>query len=225
MQRCVNFNERRLFIMNIPCDYKAEQSECPYFAISSDTFECGFFRKGICISYRRQCALNKRDTSIDTISNPLSDTVGDTERCPTTKGVRGNIYDIIATLPFEEREKTANDFFISTVYGDATHCPLCGSSHLTVYYKTIYCLGCRTPVCWRKNTIFHKTRMSMLTWFYIIRRIYKDPKVTSVQLSREYNCTQYSAWRMKQKVIAALHKGELNWIVKEFGEVVIPEKK
>jgi hypothetical protein len=91
---------------------------------------------------------------------------------------------------------------------DGFICPRCG--HNTAWYirtrKVMDCKQCRTKTSITAGTIFHKTRTSLLKWYWLIYRMAMDKVGTSVaEMQRLLDIEDYkTAWLMAHKVRKAM---------------------
>ena len=86
-------------------------------------------------------------------------------------------------------------------------CPGCGSSSAVLLEKRSLwqCRACRGQVSVTAGTMFHRTRTSLLVWFWAIFLVANDKRGHSaLQLSRELAVPYDRAWRMLHKIRAAM---------------------
>jgi len=210
--------------MELKCNYKTEQTECPYFVMVSYTSNCGFlYKMGKCVAYRRLCKEQKKALSNRTSKGEQTKQEYAKKKLEEWIPVYNsdkNIYMALLELPESERGKVANSFFVTKIYGDSTHCPSCKSDNLVLYdnEKMIFCLGCRTTVYWRSGTVFYRTKISLDIWFFLIKRIYENRNVTTTSLSKEFHNSQWGMWGAKRRIVAALDNGQLAWLTSEIDE-------
>lgn len=95
-------------------------------------------------------------------------------------------------------------------YPNGIHCEHCGeiTKHHAVKNRTSYaCQNCGHHVYPTANTIFHKSRTPLTTWFYIIYRIEQTRgKISAKQIEHETGVTYKTAWRMNKLI-----HGKLNY--------------
>ena len=71
------------------------------------------------------------------------------------------------------------------------------------------CNRCKTPVSVTAGTIFHATKLPLVTWFTAIHLIVTAKNgVSSVELGRRLGVKQPTAWTMKQKIMAVMARRE-----------------
>lgn len=95
-------------------------------------------------------------------------------------------------------------------WGEDAHCPHCGSP--TVARKSESgrmgrwnCRACASSFNVLSGTIFEKTRIPLQKWFLAIGILVNAKKsVSSLQLARDLDMNQKSAWYMQQRIRAAM---------------------
>jgi len=111
-------------------------------------------------------------------------------------------------------EKAAINYFIKFAYDDILTCPHCGATdkvyrcHTTK--KLCQCKSCNNSFSPLKNTIFRKSKTSLLKWFSAMRLVLNARKgISNPQLQREIGVTQKAAWNMLKQIRFAMKNGEV----------------
>ena len=93
--------------------------------------------------------------------------------------------------------------FMCRSCGHRGHCIL-------VLRRGIYqCNRCKTQVSVTAGTIFHATKLPLVTWFAAIHLIMTTKNgISSVELGRRLGVKQPTAWTTKQKIMAVMAKRE-----------------
>lgn len=111
-------------------------------------------------------------------------------------------------------------------WGEQAECPHCGQNKRISFLKTrkIYkCLVCKKQFSLTKGTVFENSNLPLNVWFGAIYRIATDKSgVSSVQLAKDLEIEQCTAWYMLQKLRAVMNEdqGLLKGIV-EIDETVL----
>ncbi|MCJ8209385.1 IS1595 family transposase [Mucilaginibacter sp. RS28] len=126
-------------------------------------------------------------------------------------------------LPFKNLIEVANhfndkqtclDYLIKLRWPNGATCPFC--SHDKVYHlqganKRYKCAKCRKHFSVTKGTIFENSVIPLQKWFVAIYLITSHKKgISSVQLAKDVNVTQKTAWFMLQRVRHALKMRSFN---------------
>ena len=89
-------------------------------------------------------------------------------------------------------------------YPDGIYCENCHTvtaHHFIESRKSYSCQDCGHHVHPTANTIFHKSRTPLTTWFYVIYQIAKsEGEISAKQIERETGVTYKTAWRMHKLV-------------------------
>lgn len=136
---------------------------------------------------------------------------------------------------FEFQSKFTNDddclkYLANIKWNRGFKCKKCSHSN---YCKgngkyTRQCTRCNyneSPTC---DTLFHKTKFSMLKAFYIVYNVSTNKKgITSTELSRKLGLRQKTCWLFKQKVMRAMRSSGKHLMVGkvEVDETVVGGKK
>src|SRR5688572_6590387 len=86
-------------------------------------------------------------------------------------------------------------------------CPTCGGCEGTRLRtrSKIQCRACRHQVSLTAGTIFHATKLPLVTWFLAMWLIATAKNgISSVELGRRLGIKQTNAWAMKQKIMAVM---------------------
>lgn len=101
-------------------------------------------------------------------------------------------------------------------WGDCPRCSNCGSISVARKADTgrvgrWNCHDCKSSFNVLAGTIFEKTRLPLQKWFLAIGLIVNAKKsLSSLQLARDLDMNQKSAWYMQQRVRAAMSTKEIN---------------
>lgn len=88
-------------------------------------------------------------------------------------------------------------------WADGEYCPHCGNKKLYTFKdgKTYKCAACRKRFSVKVGTIFEDSKIPLQTWFMAIYLITAHKKgISSVQLSKDLNVTQKTAWFMLHRL-------------------------
>lgn len=97
-------------------------------------------------------------------------------------------------------------------------CPKCQSaSHCIVWHrkvKTFQCNRCHTQVTLTSGTIFHSTKLSLVTWFQALYFLTQTKNnVSALELTRLLGVCYRTAWRIKHKLMQVMHEREASTIL------------
>lgn len=100
-------------------------------------------------------------------------------------------------------EKSARTFIESQLWGDSRNCPHCES--VKTYPRKnrggYRCGDCRKDFSVRTGTIFENSRLSLHKWLFAIYMVVTARKgISSLQISKELDITQKSAWFLLQRI-------------------------
>ncbi len=108
---------------------------------------------------------------------------------------------------FDTEEKCAK-YLAQMKWGDNPTCPHCNHNHLYELKgknKRYKCAKCRKQFSVRVGTIFEDSKIGLQKWFVAIYLIINHKKgISSLQLHRDLNVTQKTAWFMLQRIRYAL---------------------
>src|ERR1700712_188106 len=114
-----------------------------------------------------------------------------------------NFKSLIQVLDFFKDEKTCVQYLAESRWGDTPSCPHCGNVGA---YVTNRGFKCKAKECHKKftvttGTILENTKISLRYWFATIYLATAHKKgISSLQLSRDLNITQKTAWFLLHRV-------------------------
>jgi len=119
----------------------------------------------------------------------------------TMKNVKTlSVYSFMKLIP---NEKEAVKFLEKHLWGDSPICPYCSSKKNTPRPKRKghHCSNCRKDFSIRIGTMFEKSKLPLEKWLFCIYLFVTSRKgISSLQLSKELEITQKSAWFLLQRV-------------------------
>jgi transposase-like protein len=126
-------------------------------------------------------------------------------------------YEPMTLLEFQERFRTEVDCqnaLAQMRWPDGFLCPKCG--HDVGYQLTekrrIQCACCRHQTSLTAGTIFHKTRLPLRLWFWMIYMVAHDKGgASAMRLSKELRLRYATVWLMLHKIRAAMSKRDGNY--------------
>lgn len=100
-------------------------------------------------------------------------------------------------------------------------CIRCSSFNLNTYnLRRIRCLKCHQTFSILTGTIFSKSQMPLIYWFYLIFRwINTKHGIPSTDVAKELGVTLKTAWRMGHKIRNRIAKQEHQFIVEDIVQV------
>jgi transposase-like protein len=110
---------------------------------------------------------------------------------------------IIELLDYFKDEEICNAYFENKRWGGNITCPHCGHNKI---YRTNRGYKCANKECYKKfsvtvGTIFEDSNVPLRTWFATLFLVTTSKKgISSMQLSRQLNLTQKTAWFMLQRI-------------------------
>jgi transposase-like protein len=110
---------------------------------------------------------------------------------------------LIQVLDYFKSEETCINYLAQQRWGETPCCPHCGN---TKAWKTNRGYTCAAKECGKKfsvisGTIFENTKLSLRLWFATIYLCTAHKKgISSLQLSRDLNVTQKTAWFLLHRV-------------------------
>src|SRR5882672_677435 len=129
--------------------------------------------------------------------------------------MKKNFRSVLELNDYFKEEKTCHEFLANQIWeGGKPVCPFCGSTKVYVTKsrstkpskKDIPEYRCADKECTKKfsvtkGTIFESTNISLRTWYAGIYLITSHKKgISSLQLSRDLDITQKSAWHLLHRV-------------------------
>lgn len=115
-----------------------------------------------------------------------------------------NFKSVIELLDYFKDEKTCISFYEQIRWNGQPFCPHCGSTKTP--YRTNKGFKCSEKACYKKftvkvGTIFEQSHIPLRTWFAAIYLITAHKKgISSLQLGRDLNITQKSAWFLNHRI-------------------------
>jgi transposase-like protein len=115
---------------------------------------------------------------------------------------------IIEVINFFNSEEKCSDYLAFQKWGDNPTCPYCENNKIYLLKgenKRYKCSACRKQFSVRVGTIFEDSKISLQKWFLAIWIVTSHKKgISSLQLHRDLNVTQKTAWFMLQRIRYAL---------------------
>jgi transposase-like protein len=114
-----------------------------------------------------------------------------------------NFKSLLQVLDYFKNEETCINYLASQRWGETPSCPHCGNVGA---YVTNRGFKCKAKECHKKftvtsGTIFENTKISLRLWFATIYLATAHKKgISSLQLSRDLNITQKTAWFLLHRV-------------------------
>ncbi len=111
-----------------------------------------------------------------------------------------NLMDVMERFPDND---SCLEYLEQARWGDTPVCPHCESDQIYRYKKRkIYkCKSCKKQFSVRKGTIFEETNIPLRKWFFAVFLLTAHKKgISSVQLARDINVTQKTAWHMLHRI-------------------------
>ncbi len=111
-----------------------------------------------------------------------------------------SMYSFMKTFPNED---SAREFIEKQIWNNTPICPKCSSEK--VYYRKnrggYRCGDCNKDFTVRTGTIFENSRLPLHKWLYAMYLVVTARKgISSLQLSKELDITQKSAWFLMQRI-------------------------
>jgi len=151
-----------------------------------------------------------KDTTADTIQTELNTSIADgSVLCTDEHGAYAGykLEDMtvyLSTMKKFPDEQAAMDYLASILWPDGPVCPYCQRKRIKE--KTIKnyfrCNDCLKTFTIRVGTIFERSHIPLHKWLYAIRMV-ATKGISSVQLSKDIEITQKSAWLMLQRITKA----------------------
>jgi len=118
---------------------------------------------------------------------------------------------LIQVLDFFKEEETCKSYLALSRWGETPTCPHCGNIGA---YVTDRGFKCKAKECGKKftvttGTIFENTKISLRTWFAAMYLCTAHKKgISSLQLHRDLNVTQKTAWFLLHRIREMLANNE-----------------
>jgi transposase-like protein len=125
--------------------------------------------------------------------------------------------DALTLIEFQQKfhnEKACELYLFKKRWPEGFHCPNCNCIH---YYfintrKLYECRQCGHQVSLTAGTIMHKSKLSLLTWFWAIYLVANDKRGRSALSIAELLKLNYrTAWRLLHKIRHAMSKRDENY--------------
>lgn len=137
---------------------------------------------------------------------------------------------LLQVLDYFKEEKTCIDYLAQQRWGNEPSCPHCGNVGA---YITNRGYKCKAKECGKKFTVitgttFENTKISLRTWFAAMYLCTAHKKgISSLQLSRDLNITQKTAWFLLHRVreMLTIHNDEQLTGTVEVDETYVGGKK
>ena len=117
---------------------------------------------------------------------------------------------VLTFLQFKEmfqNEESCREHLFKVRWSNGFKCPKCGH---TEYYKIksrhlFQCAKCQHQTSVTSGTIFHKTRVSLVIWFWVMYLVSRDKRgISALSVSREFKIAYLTAWTMLHKIREAM---------------------
>lgn len=128
-----------------------------------------------------------------------------------------SVFDFFKLFP---TEADAVKFVEEQIWPDGPVCPHCGSHRISPKPQRHghRCKSCRKDFTVRHGTVFEKSRLPLVKWLYAIYLVQTSRKsISSLQLSKELDTTQKTAWFVLHRIREACKQGD--WMLSEVVEV------
>jgi transposase-like protein len=114
-----------------------------------------------------------------------------------------NFKSLIQVLDFFKEEATCINYLAQSRWGDEPSCPHCGNVGAYVTNRGFKCKAkeCRKKFTVTTGTVFESSKIALRLWFAAIYLNTAHKKgISSLQLSRDLNITQKTAWFLLHRV-------------------------
>jgi transposase-like protein len=120
------------------------------------------------------------------------------------------MHTTITAIQFQDRFRTEEDCELALAklrWPDGVRCPNCG--HDDAYHlkgrRLFQCTVCRVQTSVTAGTLFHKTRIPLRHWFWMIYEVAQDKGGgSSSRLARQLGMYQKTVWHLLQKIRHAM---------------------
>lgn len=115
----------------------------------------------------------------------------------------------LSEAAFRERygtEAACRAVLVEMRWGRGWSCPKCGHGrHATLERRALLqCNRCKHQVSLTAGTIFHATKLPLVTWFQAIYHLSQSKGgISSIELGRRLGVRQPTAWLIKHKLMQA----------------------
>lgn len=118
-------------------------------------------------------------------------------------GRRERVDEMIDFIREFSTEKACLMYLARMRWDDGVVCPQCGEEKIYCFKDeiTYKCATCKKIFTARIGTIFHNSKVPLAKWFLACYLLTSHKKgISSIQLSKDINVTQPTAWKMLHKV-------------------------
>lgn len=145
------------------------------------------------------------------------------------KGYAMNFNSLISLMEYYKDENTCIEHFKKIRFANGVYCPCCGQTQ-KVYElkdkKTYKCNMCNNKFSLKKGTIFEGSNIPLRKWFIAIYlHINHSKGISSVQLSKDINVTQKTAWFILNRLREVETRGFIKQSIAEIDETYVGVKK
>ncbi len=129
-------------------------------------------------------------------------------------------YKKLSLFEFQHRfrtEKACRKYLEKLRWSDGFQCPHCGGKRhcFRPSEKNFTCYSCNKRTSLISGTIFHKTRVPLKKWFWMIYLIASSKKAAStLYLSQQLKISYKTTWLMRRKLQAAMAHRDSGWSIK-----------
>lgn len=123
---------------------------------------------------------------------------------------KANTLSVYSFMKLFPNEDSAREFIEQRMWGDTPICPDCGSIKTYPRKKRAghRCGDCKKDFSVRTGTIFENSRLLLHKWLLAIYMVVTARKgVSSLQISKELDVTQKTAWFLLQRIREACNNG------------------
>jgi len=123
-------------------------------------------------------------------------------------------------------EKKCREHLFKLRFPDGFVCPRCGhKEYFLITTRNLYeCKSCGYQASITARTIFHKTRTSLVKWFWAVYFVSKDKGgISALALKKHLNISYQTAWLMLHKIRKAMEARDENyylWLIFEKDDVI-----
>ena len=116
------------------------------------------------------------------------------------------IYETISFFDFQKKyhsDEQCRDKLFKMRWPDGYICPHCGNKTYTFHSTRILyqCKTCKYQASATSGTIMHKTRVSLVKWFWMIYFVSSDKRgISTLEVSKKLELRYATAWAMMHKI-------------------------
>lgn len=122
-------------------------------------------------------------------------------------------------LEFQQKfssEQACRDYLFKMRWPNGFQCPMC--NHLRAYKITkrrlFECARCGYQASVTAGTMMHKTRTSLLVWFWAIYLVANDKRgISAAQISKQFGISYPTAWLMLHKIRKAMRDRDARYLL------------